>query len=366
MIARRTIRVSAWPAFSNKGSNPYQFNLYTHMADGAHVQELSLKLNSVVRALHDRPDVVHIHWLDKVLWNTSARLASWNMIKLAVMLRCLSAFGTKVVWTVHDPSLHAISANAFLHTRLGRLLYSFYSNQVICSISGLIFLSREHVEGIQQSFPRFRRLPYAVMPHPHYVGSYPNQVSRGEARGALGIEQRVPLITFVGQIRPYKNVESLISAFREYAEPKARLLIAGKPDSPAYEENLRAMLKGDSRITIEAKFIPDDRLQYFINAADVLVLPFSKATNSGSVALAMSFSRPTAVPDIPVFREVQEIVGREWLYLFKGELNPTEIAKILDWAASTTRPSQPNLDPLSWEAAAKNTLRFYEKIVLAK
>src|SRR3546814_17987308 len=77
------------------------------------------------------------------------------------------------------------------------------------------------------------------------------------------------------------------------------LLIAGKADTPAYAKKLRALGGEDERIRFSFDFIPDDALQLYLSAADLVVIPFRKATNSGSVALALSFPRTAAVPDIP-------------------------------------------------------------------
>lgn len=355
----RKLKILAWPAFSNKASNPYQYNLYTGMAESADVDEMTFQRQQFREILRQKYDVFHVHWLDKALWSRSNAAAVRHMLGMAYLVRRLAAKGTHIVWTVHDPAPHTISVNRFMHTRFGGLVWNFYLRAMIRSISGLFFLSREHIADVVTRYPRFGDLPRTIVPHPHYIGSYPDHASRAEARGRLGIDADAPTISFVGKLRPYKNVEALIEAFRAWSAPDARLVVAGEPDSPDYEAALRRMVDGDRRIRLDARFVPDDELQYFTNAADVIVLPFKKATNSGSVALSLSFARPTAVPDIPVFREVRDIVGAEWLYLFEGELTADTLGKIVAWAKQTPRAERPPLDRLSWESIVKRTLDFY-------
>src|SRR3546814_4463074 len=88
---------------------------------------------------------------------------------------------------------------------------------------------------------------------------------------------------------------------------------------------------------------------------DLVVIPFRKATNSGSVALALSFARPVAVPDIPVFREVRDIVRSDWLYLFRGELDAAGLERIIAWARTTPRAAEPDLGELDWERIAERS-----------
>src|SRR3546814_5148979 len=97
-------------------------------------------------------------------------------------------------------------------------------------------------------------------------------------------------------------------------------------------------------------------------SADLVVIPFRKATNSGSVALALSFARPVAVPDIPVFREVRDIVGSDWLYLFPGELDAAGLERIIAWARTTPRAAEPDLGELDWERIAERTMDFFHAV----
>jgi glycosyltransferase involved in cell wall biosynthesis len=270
--------------------------------------------------------------------------------------------GARVVWTVHDPVPHDMAVNARLKTGAMRLLWMLYRFVLVSCIDGLIFLSATHVPVVARRYRRLRHAPFVVTPHPHYRGVYPSTVSKAEARRRLDLPERTTVLAFIGKLRPYKNADGLLRAFKAYADCDARLLIAGEPDSAGYGATLADLARGDARITLAPVFVPDDRLQEYLNAADVVVLPFRDATNSGSLLLALSFDRAVAVPDIPVFREIQDLVGSDWVYLYQGELGPETLVAVTDWARGP-RPASPPLDSLSWQSTATRTSEFYRSLI---
>lgn len=68
----------------------------------------------------------------------------------------------------------------------------------------------------------------------NYLNAHPNEVNRTDARAALGYSNDVFLFLVLGQLRPYKGIDRVLSAFARVGEtcPQARLLIAGQAVSP--------------------------------------------------------------------------------------------------------------------------------------
>jgi len=52
----------------------------------------------------------------------------------------------------------------------------------------------------------------------------------------------------------------------------------------------------DKRIKVFLDFIPDNDIQIYMNAADIIVLPYLDILNSGVAILAMSFGKPVIAP----------------------------------------------------------------------
>ena len=64
---------------------------------------------------------------------------------------------------------------------------------------------------------------------------------------------------------------------------------------------------------MKIQFIPDEEMEIYLKAADVLVLPYKEIFQSGVLFLAYSFGLPVVATDVGSFRE--EIVeGRQAFY----------------------------------------------------
>src|SRR3546814_12084980 len=68
------------------------------------------------------------------------------------------------------------------------------------------------------------------------------------------------------------------------------------------------------------------------------------------------------LPDIPVFREVRDIVGSDWLYLFRGELDAAGLERMLAWVRTTPRAAEPDLGELDWERISERTMDFFHAV----
>jgi beta-1,4-mannosyltransferase len=143
-----------------------------------------------------------------------------------------------------------------------------------------------------------------VIPHGNYIGCYPNQVPRGEARRQLELPDDAFVYLFLGLLRPYKGVEDLIDAFEELESPRNQLLIAGRASNASYKEKLVCLVASNPAIKLVPEFIPDDAVQLYMNACDVCVLPYKDITTSGAAILALTFGRPVIAPAITSFPEL--------------------------------------------------------------
>jgi glycosyltransferase involved in cell wall biosynthesis len=90
--------------------------------------------------------------------------------------------------------------------------------------------------------------------------------------------------------------------------PQARLLIAGEFYQPRgdYERQIAALgLSG--RVLLEDRYIPNEQVPKYFAAADVVVLPYLSATQSGVSKLAYHFDKPVVIADVGgLAEEVEE------------------------------------------------------------
>jgi glycosyltransferase involved in cell wall biosynthesis len=135
------------------------------------------------------------------------------------------------------------------------------------------------------------------VPHPSYAGVYADHVSPAEARHRLGLASDAVVYLVIGGIRAYKGLPELLDAWTALpTDGRRRLVIAGAPiDEPGIPELLsRAADLPD--VLVDARKLPADEIQVFLRAADVAVLPYRRALNSGALMLALTFGVPVVVP----------------------------------------------------------------------
>ena len=140
------------------------------------------------------------------------------------------------------------------------------------------------------------------------------------------------------------------------------LLVAGAPQPPSLADEVRAAAAGDPRIRLSLGHVPDDKVQLYLRAADLVALPFRDITNSGSALLALGFDRPVLVPARGAMGELQALAGSEWVRTYEGELTPALLADALEWARAERSPASPPLEALDWSRIAEETLAFYRTL----
>ena len=150
------------------------------------------------------------------------------------------------------------------------------------------------------------KMPVVRSPHPVY-DNFGAAIGKEEARKRLGLPENAVIALFFGYIRPYKGLDELIAAFPAMAalDPKLHLVIAGEcyEDEQRYKDLVKASPVAD-RIHYFSDYIPNDAVAHHFCAADVLVLPYRTATQSGIVQIAYHFERPCIVTDVGGLSEV--------------------------------------------------------------
>ena len=233
-------------------------------------------------------DIIHIHWPSFLYFDASSKIrTAVRLAKLYAYLWFARMLGAKLVWTAHNLYPHDGFDRKF--HRIGRRIITSLANYVcVHGPSSAQLVERE----LKVAAARIR-----IAHHGHWLGHYPNQITRGESRARLNLPAGEFVYLFIGACRPYKGLESLIEAFAAMPRP-ARLLIAGKFTSPHYLDEIQALVRKTPAVELVPESIPDDELQLYLNAADCVVLPYRAILTSGTAMLAMSFGRPVVAPDL--------------------------------------------------------------------
>lgn len=145
---------------------------------------------------------------------------------------------------------------------------------------------------------------YRCSPHPLY-SNFGARIPKDQARQRLGLGGE-PLVLYFGYIRKYKGLMTLLDALPRTVERLGvKAIIAGEfyDDREPYLAKIRAHAL-ESHLILADRFIPDDEVNLYFSAADVVVLPYLSATQSGIVSIALYYDLPCIVTDVGGLPEV--------------------------------------------------------------
>jgi len=145
--------------------------------------------------------------------------------------------------------------------------------------------------------------------HPTYSEFAQGNVSgKAEARRALGLAEDRKTLLFFGLVRAYKGLRYLIEAMPQVRKSlDCHLLVVGEfyDDKAPYLELIRKLGLQDA-ITVVDRYVPNEEVGRYFSAADVAVLPYISATQSGIVQVAYGLNTPVIVTRVGGLPEVVE------------------------------------------------------------
>ena len=262
--------VYMWPK-----SSPH--NKYSELLTRS-IERNGLRVEHYDRAAMFKPgrgDIVHLHWPSNSYTASVFALTMVKSLFFASLLFYYRCLGVRLFWTVHNVWPHDGK------TRWDRLMRKY-----ILSVCHQGFVLSESVkEEVADTFgvPASKLV---VTPHGHYVDAYEG---KGEdIRKRFGIAPDSFLFMFIGRINPYKGVDQLVDAYSKLklVPGTCELLIAGQVDKGYSLDFIDKV--NDGSIRVNPQFVDDQELADFLEAANVIVLPYKQITTSGSAILALS------------------------------------------------------------------------------
>ena len=150
--------------------------------------------------------------------------------------------------------------------------------------------------------------PCILQPHPLY-DHFGEKIGKADARQRLRLDPDRKTLLFFGLIRDYKGLDLLIDAMPMLG-PEYQLVIAGESygSFERYERQIAASGCAD-RIRVFNRYIGDEEVPVFFSAADLCVLPYKSATQSGITAIALHFDLPLAATPVGGLAESIEKPG---------------------------------------------------------
>jgi len=261
-----------------------------------------------------RPKIFH------VLWNYKLEYFDRTLLLLFYKL-C----GKKIVHTAHNVNKARRDAKDSL---LNRLTLKFQYRTV-----DHIFVHTQKMKAELVEEFGVRERAVSVIRYPINNAFPDTNLTPSEAKRRLGIADAEKTILCFGGIKPYKGIEFLLGAFQQLLarDANCRLIIAGEPKkgSEDYVSTIRRTIDRDfsrGAVILKAQFIPDDEIELYFKAADVLALPYKEIFQSGVLFLGYSFGLPAVATDVGSFRE--DIIEGTTGFVCKPN-DPADMAKAL-------------------------------------
>ncbi len=169
--------------------------------------------------------------------------------------------------------------------------------------------------------------PIKYTPHPIY-DIYGDTLNKNIAKKSLSLLPEFNYILFFGLIRDYKGLDLLLQAMatQELRKTNIKLIIAGEfySNREKYEKIIKEN-KIEENVILFPKFIPDNEVNIYFSAADIVVQPYKTATQSGVTQIAYHFNKPMIVTNVGGLPEI--VPNKKCGYVV--EQKPAEISNAI-------------------------------------
>ena len=208
-------------------------------------------------------------------------------------------------------------------------------------------------------------IPHAVLPHPIYT-HFGAKLPREEAERRLGLPAGRRTLLFFGLIREYKGLDILLQAF-DLLDERYQLVVAGEPYG-SFDKYQQLIDGGRAPVDVHVfpNYIRDGEVKDYFSAADLTVLPYRSATQSGISSVSAHFGVPMVVTDVGGLRET---VGARGTGIVCDNGTPASIAAaITRYFDELTLQEElragiaAEKERLSWSRFAQDLMTFAESI----
>ncbi len=182
----------------------------------------------------------------------------------------------------------------------------------------------------------------------------------GEEADGLSIDTDMPVVLFFGLLRPYKGLDVLLDAWRGVAG--AELWIVGMPRM----DIAPLLANAPPNVRFVARFVPDAELPAYFNRADLVVLPYREADQSGVLYTALAFGKPLLLSDVGGFPEVAATGAARTVPAGDPSALRVALQELLsDPPALVEMAARAAASQYSWDAIAQRTLALYHSLIAA-
>lgn len=310
-----TEEIERSPLLKNK--NVCFYNFFNILESNASIKQkfiyyIKYYLKLMKYAANTNSNLFHIQWFNKFY--------VFDQTLLNIYYKIL---GKKLLFTAHNIDAQERNGQSSLLNRLSlRLMYLLMDHIIV------------HTEKMKsQLINKFdiNSAKISVIPHGIINTIVKTNLSSNEAKRILNINIDDKTILFFGNVAPYKGIENLISALdilkRKISSIK--LIIAGevKKKNESYWDSITRKINGyklSDHLIIRSELIPDEDVEKYFMASDVLILPYKNIFQTGVLFMSYNFGLPIIATDVGSLRE--DIIENKTGLICKPE-NPKDLAE---------------------------------------
>ena len=305
-------------------------------------------------------DIVHFQWPEFIFRPCTES----DVARMTNRLECLRAHGIRIFCTCHNLKPHSRKDDTI------RQLYDVLYNHA----DTIVHLGQYSCELLRTQYPNAR---HVVMPHHIYNNVLTFAVSQQEARQRLHLPQDKKIILCFGKFRNNQERNFVLNLkiqcnhsplFGRGAGGEALFLMPGFYRETLHTWNpkkfvnrlyhtLRYKLMG---IHFSNEVIPDDLMQCYYCAADVVLIQRLDILNSGNLPMAFAAGRVVVGPDVG---NVGQILRETGNFTFDPQQAESAV-EALHAALRTSSKGEENkvyaAKHWSTEMTAKKMLEYYE------
>lgn len=203
--------------------------------------------------------------------------------------------------------------------------------------------------------------------HPLYAQFDRGRWTRASARAHLGLDPGQEVALFFGYVRRYKGLDVLLSAWpRVRSRRPVTLVVAGEfyDDAAPYRELARAA-GGEPHVRLLDRYLPDAEVEAVFKAADVAVLPYRSATQSGVTHVSYALGVPVITTDVGGLAETV-VAGETGLVVPSESPEALADAVVRYFAEGMGERMRRGVEALrrahSWETLADRTIELVDEL----
>ena len=213
-------------------------------------------------------------------------------------------FGTiaRVIRRSHTTRCVALVHNMLPHEP--NIMDKLFPGYFVKAMDGFTTLSEATIADIDKF--DHKGLPKTFAPHPIY-DHYGERLDKVSARRLIGVPSEGRYVLFFGFIRDYKGLDLLLEAM---ADPRlkaqdVRLIVAGEfyGDPKPYLDQIGRLGISD-RVILKTDYIPDNEVNRYFGACDIVAQTYKSATQSGVTQVAFHFEKPMVVTNVGGLAEI--------------------------------------------------------------